>query len=173
MAADLFLVNADVRKTLNTFNRLVPLRTWACLQKGRLPRDPQLAEGKVSGKPSSTLFSAKKPSDYTLGLPSACVPWPSWQDGRSGVCSLPRFTQLAFSEQEERAGGGPLGSRSLWYGLPRRLFVQVVPDYHYQTSHYKNPRFLRFELKEWWHDRLTFSYFTPLHAPMLFSTTSV
>lgn len=147
MVADLFLVNADARKTLNTFNRLVPLQKCACLQKGRLPRDPQLAEGKVSGKPSSTLFSAKKLFDYTLGFPSASAPWPSRQDGWCGVCSLPLFTQLAFLEQEERAGGGPLGSCSLWYGLPRRLFVQVVPDYHYQTSHYKNPRFLRFELK--------------------------
>ena len=37
----------------------------------------------------------------------------------------------------------------------------------------KKPEFLRFELKGWWHDRLTFSYFTPLHAPMLLSTTSI
>lgn len=111
-----------------------------CLSpKGGLPWDPLLVEGEVSGKPSSRLFSARKPFDYMLGLSNAGVPWPSWRDRRHGVCPVPLFTRLAFSEPEERAGGGPLASHSLRYGLPHRLFVQVVPDYHYQTSHYKSP----------------------------------
>lgn len=58
--ADLFVVNTDVRKALNTFNRLILLQTHTCLQKVRLRWDPWLAEGKVSGKLSTRLFSSRK-----------------------------------------------------------------------------------------------------------------
>lgn len=62
---------------------------------------------------------------------------------------------LLGGESRQKAAHIPLR-----YELPHRLFIQVVPGYYYQTSH-SNKMFLCFELKERWHDRLAFSYFSP------------
>lgn len=149
-----------------------------CLSpKGEAAPGPTAGRGEGLSQAVEQAFLCKEAFWLHAGL-TQCLCALAHLMGRALRCVPPStFHTASFlgagGESWRRTAHFPLASRSLWYGLPCRLFVQVVPDYHYQTSHCKNPKFLRFELKEWWHDRLTFSYFTPLHAPMLFSTTSI